>query len=51
MSRGDYPSLTLSNKVETSGMLEDRDGDGRYEHMTVFAKDLHFPHGVLPWKD
>ena len=44
----DYPN---SNQPKGQiRMLEDRDGDGRYEHMTVFAKELHFPHGVLPWK-
>jgi putative membrane-bound dehydrogenase-like protein len=44
----DYPN---SNQPKGQiRMLEDRDGDGRYEHMTVFAKGLHFPHGVLPWK-
>ena len=31
-------------------LLEDRDGDGRYEHATVFADQLHFPEGVLPWR-
>src|SRR5262249_32512656 len=28
--------------------LEDRDGDGRYEHATLFADGLPFPNGVLP---
>ncbi|HKI20743.1 MAG TPA: PVC-type heme-binding CxxCH protein, partial [Isosphaeraceae bacterium] len=28
--------------------LEDRDGDGRYEHATVFAEGLPFPNGVMP---
>lgn len=31
-------------------LLEDRDGDGRYEHSTVFADQLHFPEGVMPWR-
>ena len=31
-------------------MLEDLDGDGRFEKSTVFADHLHFVHGVLPWK-
>jgi hypothetical protein len=31
-------------------LLEDRDGDGRYERVTVFADKLPFPNGVLPWK-
>ena len=28
--------------------LEDRDGDGHYEHSTVFADRLNFPTSVLP---
>jgi putative membrane-bound dehydrogenase-like protein len=31
-------------------LLEDRDGDGRYEHAVVFADQLHFPEGILPWR-
>ncbi|MBI4663264.1 MAG: c-type cytochrome [Verrucomicrobia bacterium] len=31
-------------------MLEDKDGDGRYERRTVFADGLTFPNGLLPWK-
>lgn len=31
-------------------VLEDRDGDGRFEHATIFADNLHFPEGVMPWK-
>jgi putative membrane-bound dehydrogenase-like protein len=30
-------------------MLEDRNGDGRFEKRTVFADGLTFPNGVLPW--
>ncbi len=41
----DYPSATTSGRIR---MLEDRDGDGRYEHATVFADGLPFPNGVLP---
>src|SRR6185436_10548173 len=29
-------------------LLEDRNNDGRYEHATVFADQLHFPEGVMP---
>ena len=32
-------------------LLEDTDGDGRFERSTVFADGLHFPASVLPWKD
>jgi putative membrane-bound dehydrogenase-like protein len=31
-------------------ILEDRDGDGRYEHSTVFADRLLFANGLMPWK-
>lgn len=31
-------------------LLEDADGDGRFEKRTVFADGLTFPNGVMPWK-
>ena len=31
--------------------LEDRDGDGRYEQVSIFAEGLSLPNGVMPWKD
>jgi putative membrane-bound dehydrogenase-like protein len=31
-------------------VLEDRDGDGFYEHSTVFADKLLFANGLMPWK-
>lgn len=42
----DYPASPTGGRVKR---LEDRDGDGRYEHATVFAEGLPFPNGVLPW--
>src|SRR6266849_665132 len=30
-------------------LLEDRDGDGFYEHCTTFAEGLRFPTSVMPW--
>lgn len=35
-----------SGKVK---LLEDRDGDGYYEHCTAFAEGLRFPTSVMPW--
>ena len=31
-------------------LLEDTDGDGRYDKRNVFADGLTFPNGVMPWK-
>src|SRR2546425_12306551 len=42
----DYPSGPVSGRIR---MLEDRDGDGRYEHSVVFADKIAFPNGVMPW--
>ena len=41
----DYPTAPTAGRIR---MLEDRDGDGRYERATVFADGLPFPNGVLP---
>src|SRR6516165_8087256 len=41
----DYPVAQTSGRIRR---LEDRDGDGRYEHATVFADGLPFPNGVMP---
>ncbi len=32
-------------------LLEDRDGDGRYDARTDFATGLTFPNGLMPWRD
>jgi putative membrane-bound dehydrogenase-like protein len=41
----DYPTGGPTGRVRR---LEDRDGDGRYEHATIFADGLPYPNGVLP---
>ncbi|MDP7584279.1 MAG: c-type cytochrome, partial [Verrucomicrobiota bacterium] len=49
----DYP-LGLDGKGKHGGRvrwLEDRDGDGSYDHSAVFLDGLAFPNGVMPWRD
>lgn len=48
----DYP-LGLDNADASGGrirVLEDRDGDGTYDHATLFAEGLNFPNGILTWR-
>lgn len=48
----DYP-LGIDGKGAPGGRmryLEDRDGDGRYDHSTIFLDRLAFPTGVAPWR-
>ncbi|MDQ3212598.1 MAG: c-type cytochrome [Acidobacteriota bacterium] len=42
-----YPLGVGNGRIK---LLEDRDGNGRFETSTVFADNLQFPTGVLPWK-
>jgi putative membrane-bound dehydrogenase-like protein len=44
----DYPLGPKGGRVR---LLEDRDGDGRFERAIVFADNLPFPTSVLPWRD
>ena len=49
---GDYP-LGADGKGKPGGrvkVLEDTDGDGRYDKATVFLDGLRFPTGVTPWR-
>ncbi len=49
----DYP-LGLDGKGKPGGrlrVLEDTDGDGRYDKSTLFAEGLNFPTGLLTWRD
>ncbi|MEY4938399.1 MAG: hypothetical protein RIQ93_134 [Verrucomicrobiota bacterium] len=34
----------------TIALLEDTDGDGRYDKRTDFARDLGYPTGIMPWR-
>src|SRR5262245_17069524 len=48
-----YPNEGRGTGFITSGrvrLLEDRDGDGFYETSSLYADDLRFPTGVMPWK-
>ena len=49
----DYP-LGLDGKGKPGGrvrVLEDTDGDGRFDKTTLFADGLKFPTGILTWRD
>ena len=49
----DYPYQPPEGKPALSRVrvLEDRDGDGRVDHSTIFAEGLPNVKSVLPWKD
>ncbi len=44
----DYPSGPVNGRIR---LLEDHDRDGRFERVTLFATNLAFPNGVMPWKN
>lgn len=49
----DYP-MGMDGNGKAGGRirrLEDRDGDGKYEHSVIFAEGLNFPTGILCWRD
>ncbi|MBI3881446.1 MAG: c-type cytochrome [Verrucomicrobia bacterium] len=49
----DYP-LGMDNNGKPGGrlrVLEDTDGDGRYDKSTLVADGLSFPNGLLTWRD
>lgn len=49
---GDYPNGPGKGQPPAGRIrqLEDRDGDGRYEHSSIFAEQLLFANGLLPWR-
>src|SRR5207244_951670 len=49
----DYP-LGMDNQGKPGGrvrVLEDTDGDGRYDKSTLFADGLNYPNGLITWRD
>ncbi len=48
----DYPNGPEQGKPPEGRIkvLEDRDRDGRYEHASVFADNLLFANGLMPWR-
>jgi putative membrane-bound dehydrogenase-like protein len=49
----DYP-LGMDGKLKPGGrirVLEDSDGDGRYDKSTLFAEGINFPTGLITWRD
>ncbi|MGA0409951.1 MAG: PVC-type heme-binding CxxCH protein, partial [Limisphaerales bacterium] len=49
----DYP-LGMDGEEEPGGrirVISDRDGDGDYDHQSLFADDLNFPTGLLTWRE
>jgi putative membrane-bound dehydrogenase-like protein len=50
---GDYPN-GIDGKGKGGGrvrVLEDTDGDGRYDEAKTFLEDLNFPNGIYPWRN
>ncbi len=48
-----YPDPAEGGKPTHLGRiarLEDRDGDGKYDHRTEFATGLTYPNGIMVWK-
>lgn len=46
----DYPLPVDGKPMGVVKFLEDADGDGRYDKATVFAENLSFPNGLIPWR-
>ncbi|HLU90045.1 MAG TPA: PVC-type heme-binding CxxCH protein, partial [Cyclobacteriaceae bacterium] len=46
-----YPSRRAGSPPSNIVLLTDTDDDGVYDKRTLFAEDLPFVNGVMPWKD
>lgn len=46
-----YPSRRAGSPPSNIILLTDTDNDGVYDKRTLFAEDLPFVNGVMPWKD
>jgi putative membrane-bound dehydrogenase-like protein len=46
-----YPSRRTGSPPSNIILLTDTDDDGAYDKRTIFAEDLPFVNGVMPWKD
>ncbi len=48
----EYPYAAPSDRPakDSIRVLEDTDGDGRFEKVTIFADGLNIPMGIYPWK-
>jgi len=45
---GPAPGMKPEGRIR---ILADKDGDGRFDHSSIFADELLFANGILPWKD
>src|SRR4051794_18006177 len=48
----EYPYAAPADRPgkDSIRVLEDTDGDGRFEKVTIFADGLNIPMGIYPWK-
>lgn len=46
----DPPEGGTPTKLGRVALLEDRNGDGKYDHRSEFATGLTYPNGIMVWK-